>query len=240
MVWKLGLIHVQPRRESHKKKVIMTFRKVKGFTLVEMLVVIAIIAILAAALFPQIQNAIDQARATAMKNKGRGIWVGVVSANNEREVLSLGPVWPTELGISEGTKYFAAMLKNNAGNLAATPDEQLVSDVKTDLLAGGSFNPAIGLPDAANIAWRAFGASASSGMGDAFIASKDFAVGTAGSFANFATGTVVNVNSAGPFKGRRMTWITVGGGTFDARRKYVSDCSRLMGGTTNTISILAD
>jgi hypothetical protein len=214
-----------------------------------MLVVIAIIAILAAALFPQIQNAIDQARATAMKNKGRGIWVGVVSANNEREVLSLGPVWPTELAAAgvitapvKGTDYFAAMLKNNGGTIATTPDDQLVSDVKADLLAGGSFNPAANntLPVAANIAWRAFGASASSGMGDAFIASKDFAVSSAGSAQSFSTNTLVVMNAAGPFKGRRMTWITVGGGTFDARRKYVSDCARMMGGTSTTNSILAD
>jgi prepilin-type N-terminal cleavage/methylation domain-containing protein len=231
------------RRESHKKKVIMTFRKAKGFTLVEMLVVIAIIAILAAALFPQIQNAIDQARATAMKNKGRGVWVGVVSSNNEREVLSMGPVWPSELGITVGTDYFAAMLKKELTDTvpAATPDDQLISDVKADLLAGGSFNPAAnGLPTINNIAWRAFNASASSGMSDAFIVSKDFAVGTVGTAGDCNTNTPVVLNAAGPFKGRRMTWITVGGGTFDARRKYVSDCSRLMGGTTNTISILAD
>jgi len=220
----------------------MTIRRAKGFTLVEMLVVIAIIAILAAALFPQIQNAIDQARSTAMKNKGRGVWVGVVSANNEREVLSLGPVWPSELGITVGTDYFANMLKNNAGTIALTPDEQLISDVKSDLLAAGSFAPAPSgtLPLIGNIAWRAFNASASSGMSDAFIVSKDFAVGTVGAAGNCQTNTAVLLNPAGPFKGRRMTWITVGGGTFDARRKYVSDCSRLMGGTTNTISILAD
>ncbi|NLF85070.1 MAG: prepilin-type N-terminal cleavage/methylation domain-containing protein, partial [Lentisphaerae bacterium] len=54
--------------------------KIKGFTLVEMLVVIAIIAILAAALFPAISNAMDAARATAMKNKGRGIWAAILSA----------------------------------------------------------------------------------------------------------------------------------------------------------------
>jgi prepilin-type N-terminal cleavage/methylation domain-containing protein len=220
----------------------MTFRKAKGFTLVEMLVVIAIIAILAAALVPQISNAIDSARSTAMKQKGRGIWVGVVSANNEREVLTLNSVWPCEQGITEGTKYFANMLKNNAGVIAVTPDEQLISDAKADLFAGGSYNPAANgkLPDAGNIAWRVFNASSASGMGDAFIVSKDFAVGGVGSAADCQTNTAVILNEVGPFKGRRVVWITVGGGSFDARKKYIIDCARLMGGTTNTISVLAD
>ena len=56
-------------------------KKMTGFTLVEILVVIAIIAILASALFPAIQNAMGQAQATAMKTKGRGIWVAINSAN---------------------------------------------------------------------------------------------------------------------------------------------------------------
>jgi hypothetical protein len=207
-----------------------------------MLVVIAIIAILAAALFPQITNALDSARSTAMKNKGRGIWIGVVSANNEREVLSMGPVWPSELGIDKGTDYFAAMLKNNAGTIATTPDDQLVSDVKADLLSGGNYNPAPNgtLPTKANIAWRVFNANSAAGMGDAFMVSKDFAVGSVGAAASCNSNTAVTLNGAGPFKGRRMAWITVGGGTFDARKKFISDCSRLMGGTTNTIHILAD
>ncbi|MEI8353821.1 MAG: prepilin-type N-terminal cleavage/methylation domain-containing protein [Lentisphaerota bacterium] len=225
----------------------MTFRKAKGFTLVEMLVVIAIIAILAAALFPQIQNAIDQARSTAMKQKGRGVWVGVVSANNEREVLSLGPVWPSELiaentvpAPQKGTDYFAALLKAKWSDtaIATTPEGQLVSDAKADLFAGGSFNAAANgaVPTSANIAWRAFQASALSGGSDAFMVTKDF--GNAASDCN--TNTAITLAASGPFKGRRIVWVTVGGGTFDARKKYAADCSRLMGGTTNTISILGD
>jgi prepilin-type N-terminal cleavage/methylation domain-containing protein len=221
----------------------MTFRKAKGFTLVEMLVVIAIIAILAAALFPQIQNAIDQARSTAMKQKGRGVWVGVVSANNEREVLSLGPVWPSELGITLGTEYFAALLKKNITDSApaTTPEDQLVSDAKTDLFSGGKFNPPANAtppisPTKDNIAWRVFNASALSGGSDAFMVTKDFTV----SVTACETNTPITLSSDGPFKGRRIVWVTVGGGTFDARKKYAAYCDRLMGGTTNKIHILAD
>ena len=71
----------------------MILRK-KGFTLIEMMVVIAIIAILAAALFPAIQSAINTAKAGACKQKGRGVWIGIVSANADREPIGKLPLWP--------------------------------------------------------------------------------------------------------------------------------------------------
>ena len=74
----------------------MTLKNSKGFTLVEMLVVIAIISVLAAALFPAISNALSSASATALKQKGRGIWVAITSANMEREPLNLTALWPYE------------------------------------------------------------------------------------------------------------------------------------------------
>jgi prepilin-type N-terminal cleavage/methylation domain-containing protein len=218
----------------------MTFRKAKGFTLVEMLVVIAIIAILAAALFPQIQNAIDQARATAMKNKGRGIWIGLVSANNERTVLSKDSAWPTELNKTTGTAYFQAMFADNDGAFSTEPDGQLVSDVKTDMLSARGFPPAAKgtSPAKENIAWRVFGTSDDSGGGDAFMASKDLGDGTAVTIVSNTTS--VALSSKGPFGGRRVTYVTVGGGCLDARKIYLKNLDLLMGGTTNTIYLLAD
>jgi prepilin-type N-terminal cleavage/methylation domain-containing protein len=231
----------------------MTFRKAKGFTLVEMLVVIAIIAILAAALFPQIQNAIDQAKATAMKNRGRGIWVGVASANNEREIISKGPIWPSDLAADPenavtdptGTGYLTALLKGkwNDLGLAATPQEQLVSDAKVDSFEGpGYYSGVIGaVPTAANIAWRVFNASSASGDRDAFLVSKDFGLSaTIGAGGPCQTNTLTVLNLAGPYKGRRVVWITVGGSATDARKRYMKDCSLLMSGITNTLAILKD
>jgi len=75
-----------------------------GFTLVELLVVIGILGILSAALFPAIGSAVLKANMTAVATRGKDIYVGIVSANTEREPLGLGHVWPRNtLGTSDTT-----------------------------------------------------------------------------------------------------------------------------------------
>ncbi len=55
---------------------------------------IPVLGILAAALFPAISNARLQANAAAVAARGRDIYIGIVSANTEREPLGEGLVWP--------------------------------------------------------------------------------------------------------------------------------------------------
>ena len=130
----------------------------QGFTLVEMLVVIAIIAILAAALFPAISTAMDMARATALKSKSKGIWNAILVANNEREPLGKSPLWPEDVAKnSTSTEYFQYLLSDGDGTPTDVQDDRLVSDLSFDTFSAPGVVTAVSASefDKDHIAWRA-------------------------------------------------------------------------------------
>ena len=67
----------------------------KGFTLVELLVVIGILGILMGALFPVISSAMLNANLSTMAMQGRKLIQGMIQANIERQG-KLGLVWPKD------------------------------------------------------------------------------------------------------------------------------------------------
>jgi len=180
---------------------LLTGRKAKGFTLIEMLVVIAIIAILAAALFPAITGAIEQAKSTALKNKGRGIWSGVITANAEREPLSLGTVWPGDYpNVSSSTKaayYFQWLMGmtpgSGGGAPSGSPGDAICEDLKVGTFSGSGIQPAADVASFTDdkCVWWAIGAcSSNSAPEDAFIFTKNI---------KFASYTTINNLPASTF-----------------------------------------
>lgn len=90
-----------------------THRTRRGFTLIEMLTVISIIAVLAALLFPMIRRAIDMAQVTRMKNNGRQIATSMVSASmHEGLIGAVGEAWPRSESFASSTDFFRYSITN--------------------------------------------------------------------------------------------------------------------------------
>jgi prepilin-type N-terminal cleavage/methylation domain-containing protein len=216
--------------------------KIKGFTLVEMLVVIAIIAILAAALFPAISSAMDSARATAMKNKGRGIWAAILSANMEREPLNLGPLWPAEIKNDTGdsSSYFTYLLSNgeDTSQVVGSSEERLVSDLTPESLIAQGIQPhtGSGAVKDENIAWRVAEIGDTTAGEIPFLVSKNVEDDELASASDEDDTSRIKLTDGKPFGKKRAVWVSKGGGIFDARSKYLYN-RIVMGIATNNVTL---
>ena len=144
----------------------------KGFTLVELLVVIGILGILMASLFPAISSAMLNAKTTAMASNGRKLHQAITLANTSRETAGKGTtVWPKtqkdegagdasgeqdigDMSFSSTTEWFKKLF--DMDNYGSTDRHAEVEDLDLNVLSGSGVPSVTGKTlEPKNIAWVA-------------------------------------------------------------------------------------
>jgi hypothetical protein len=159
----------------------------------------------------------DQAHRTAIKNRGRGIWIAIVSGSMERELFGLPPLWPRDLGFSgneSSTDYFRRLMSNEAGEVTDNQEEALAPDLCHSYLCGPGLREATSARAfaAENNAWQVVCVDSNTPAWVPFLISRN------ADFGDWLTPTSrVRLIRSGPLKLRRVLWVTQGGGIYDAR-----------------------
>ena len=114
--------------------------KLSAFTLIELLIVIAVIGILAGMLFPAIKAVMNSAQGTRVANNGKQIVTAITTANIDREASSKGDIWPTvDKNWANSNEYFARLL-GEGGKAELT-------GISTAMFAGGGVEAAADAAD---------------------------------------------------------------------------------------------
>lgn len=115
--------------------------KLSAFTLIELLIVIAVIGILAGMLFPAIKAVMNSAQGTRLANNGKQIVTAITSANIDREANSKGTIWPPlDVNFTDSNAYFSKIMKKGE-----------LTGISVSMFAGGGVPAAKDADDLANL-----------------------------------------------------------------------------------------
>jgi len=203
----------------------------KKLTLLDVTLLI-VLAVLVMMFLPHIfdQSHINSARATAMRNRGRGIWMVIVDANAERVSLGQPVLFPGDLAeagttFANAEDYFTYLMSDGVDTrvVAKEPKHRIVQDLKPQMLIGPGVpmdtNNVSVLPP--NNAWHVVGVATDTPPELPFLVTRNAkASEIKRPITERAEQDLVPLaQNIKPFGNDRAVWVTRGGSTFDARRR---------------------
>ena len=219
-----------------------------GFTRTELIVVCVVVGIVVLVLHGMMwfTHAVSCATSTGMKNRGRSIWLDVVTASSEREPLGLSSVWPKDLGFDASrtsTEYFRLLMSGDAH----TNSDGVLQPICEDLHAGHLGGEGVPCAESretftsTNNAWQVLCVSTQTPAEVTFLVTRNVDVGR-----HVNALSSVKFNQDAPYRhdrDRRCVYVTCGGGCYDVRERYLhapSGFSKLFGsmGTNSTYDVM--
>ena len=213
--------------------------KLSAFTLIELLIVIAIIGILAGLMAGGISAAMDSAKATTIGNNGRNIVQAIMQANNDRVASSLSEVWPSKKKYTgkQSNEYFFDLM-----------DKQILDGVAYGDFAGGGvpapkdgaalksgrcvWNALAGVGNLDSYAPFIWTRNLSNGLKEEDFQDSDADDGAdwKAKFGSHSGGTDI-----APFQSKRVVLVRRGGAMVDIKASLLNS-STFLGGASNNVS----
>ncbi len=181
-----------------------------GFTLIEMLVVIAIIALLAAILVPTVTSALENANRTRVLSNGRGIHQSILAADLETVLFADEIYWPVEdANHGTSTAYFVWLMDEDRTVLS----EDFGVFTASNVTQAVDLNTFENNPDRHN-AWSVFeDVTKESPSRHPFMVTRNLSLGSlSGNEEGRIPEGTVGSNYPNPYGDRAIVVIRIGGG----------------------------